>query len=98
MKDKATSGMATDFNKAVIYLKNFVSTIRTKHINLPDVDTDIKSRTEEQYKDIALLNHKSNKRNGGKGKMTKVGASFPTAIKDKFYEGGNLSKFDHQTL
>ena len=30
--------------------------------------------------------------------MTNLVASFPTAIKYKFYEGGELSKFDCQTL
>ena len=98
MNNKATGGMATYFENAVSYLKNYVATNSTTYINLFIVDTDLWNKIEAQYKDIGSFNHKLDNHNWGKVKGTNVGASLPTLIKDKFYEGGDLSKCDYQKL
>ena len=98
MKYKTTGSMAIDFERTVCYLKNYVFPTRTTHINLSAVDTDLLKILEAQSKYIALLNHKVRKRNGGKLKVTNVGASFPNVIKYKFYGGGDLSKCDRWSL
>ena len=41
MKNKATGGKDTYSEKDASYLNNWVSTTRTTHINLSDVDTDL---------------------------------------------------------
>ena len=41
MNYNTTGGMATDFKKAISYLKNCVSTSRNTHSNLSVVDTDL---------------------------------------------------------
>ena len=97
-KKKETGGMTKDFDKAVIYLKNCVATTITTHFNLYPIDTDLENNIEAQSKEIASINHKLNNRSGGKGNVTNVGSNFPTTIKDKFYEDGDLFKCYHQTL
>ena len=41
MNYKVTGVMATDFDKAISYIKKCVATIRTTPIKLPAVNTDI---------------------------------------------------------
>ena len=92
MKNKSTGGMAIELKKSVSYLNNCVSITMTIHINLSAVNTDLGMKIEAHSKDISSLNHKLNDHNGGKVEGNNVGAILPTAIKDKFYGGGDLYK------